>query len=125
MADCLEDDPDKRPNFEELDTRLKRIDAETSQDTTKTSTVPLFDIFPRHVAQALKEGRKVEPEHHDAVTIVFSDIVGLTEISSSLEPRKIADLLARLYTKLDALSSQFDVFKVESIGDTYMLLPTS
>jgi len=79
--------------------------------------VSLFDIFPRHIAQALKDGRPVEPESHDSVTIIFSDIVGFTEISSSLEPRQVADLLGRLYTKLDALCGKFDVFKVETIGD--------
>ena len=80
----------------------------------------LYDIFPKHIADALQAGRPVEAEHHDMVTIFFSDIVGFTEISSSLEPRQIADMLGRLYTKFDALSSKFDVFKVETIGDAYM-----
>ena len=56
MSDCLEDDPDKRPDFEELDTRLKRIDAESaaSAPSKKGSSLSLFDIFPRHIAEALR-----------------------------------------------------------------------
>ena len=46
------------------------------------------------------------------VTIFFSDIVGFTTISSELPPKKIADLLDRLYTKFDALSLKHDIFKV-------------
>jgi serine/threonine protein kinase len=116
MRDCVEEDQEKRPTFEELDMRIKRIDAESAEagsTTTKNkSQVSLFDIFPRHIAEALRDGRKVEAEHKDCVTIFFSDIVGFTVISSELEPRKIADMLGRLYTKFDDLSGKYDVFKV-------------
>ena len=33
MIDCLEDDPERRPVCDELDTRLKRIDAEAMNST--------------------------------------------------------------------------------------------
>eukprot|EP00980_Cylindrotheca_fusiformis_P013261 scaffold3373_cov137-Cylindrotheca_fusiformis.AAC.21 len=80
----------------------------------------LFSVFPRHIAEALRAGRKVEPENHEIVTIFFSDIVGFTDISSNLDPLKISDLLDRLYHSFDALSHYHDVFKVETIGDAYM-----
>ena len=80
----------------------------------------LYDVFPKHVAEALREGRKVEPENHECVTIFFSDIVGFTSISSELDPLKISDMLDRLYNAFDALSRYHDVFKVETIGDAYM-----
>ena len=62
----------------------------------------------------------MEAEHRDCVTIFFSDIVNFTSISSDLPPRKVADLLDRLYTKFDALSNAHEIFKVETIGDAYM-----
>ena len=117
MADCLEDDAEMRPTFEELDLRVKRIDSETDnegQGSKTTSSISLFDIFPRHIAEALRDGRTVESEHRDCVTIYFSDIVGFTNISSELPPRKIASMLDRLYTKFDALSQKHDIFKVRS-----------
>ena len=119
MDDCLEEEPDKRPTFEELDLRVKRIDAESVVAGTPTNTksaVSLFDIFPRHIAEALRDGRSVEPEHRECVTIFFSDIVGFTDISSELDPRKVANMLDRLYSKFDALSSKHDIFKLETIG---------
>jgi serine/threonine protein kinase len=86
MDDCVEDEADQRPTFQEVDSRLTRIDAETADVgqtcLTKVSTVSLFDIFPRHIAEALRDGRAVDAEHRDSVTIFFSDIVGFTTISS-------------------------------------------
>jgi len=120
MQDCVEEDPDKRPSFEELDLRVKRIDAESAvegqSNSNKSSSVSLFDIFPRHIAEALRDGRSVEPEHRNCVTIFFSDIVGFTNISSELEPQKIAAMLDRLYSKFDDLSHKHDIFKLETIG---------
>ena len=129
MADCTVADPEERPTFEELDKRLKRIDISAvgdlasgfmgagKRDRTKVS---LIDIFPKHIAEALRDGKEVEPEHRDCVTIFFSDIVGFTNLSSTLEPRKVARMLDALYHKFDSLSEKHDIFKVETIGDAYM-----
>lgn len=84
----------------------------------------LFEVFPKHIAEALRSGRKVEPENHECVTIFFSDIVGFTNISSELDPLKISDLLDRLYNSFDALSIYHNVFKVETIGDAYVSAST-
>jgi class 3 adenylate cyclase len=80
----------------------------------------LFSVFPRHIAEDLRAGRKVEPQNHEIVTIFFSDIVGFTDISSKMDALKISDMLDRLYHSFDALSHYHDVFKVETIGDAYM-----
>ena len=91
MEDCLQEDPEMRPSFEEIDLRLKRIDAETATPLghKAKAQVSLFDMFPRHIAEALRDGRKVEAEQRDRVTIFFSDIVGFTDISATVEPRKV------------------------------------
>jgi hypothetical protein len=80
---------------------------------TKTDEL-LYSVFPKHVADALRNGQKVAPENHDLVTIFFSDIVGFTDISTKLDPLKISELLDRLYNSFDALSEYHDVFKVET-----------
>ncbi|CAB9519143.1 Receptor-type guanylate cyclase gcy [Seminavis robusta] len=132
MCDCIVADPTERPTFEELDKRLQRIDVRKMKENgfrgsasrqsygRDRTTVSLFDIFPKHIAEALRDGREVKPEHRDMVTIFFSDIVGFTDISATLEPRKVASMLDRFYHKLDSLSNMHDVFKVETIGDAYM-----
>lgn len=119
MKDCLAEDPEKRPLFEEIDTRLRRMDEKdvATGEATVSTKVSLFDIFPRHIAEALREGRKVEAEHRECVTIFFSDIIDFTSMSSKLSPRKVADLLDRLYSKLDALADTYEVFKVSCVKD--------
>eukprot|EP00240_Pyramimonas_obovata_P000077 CAMPEP_0118924910 /NCGR_PEP_ID=MMETSP1169-20130426/2840_1 /TAXON_ID=36882 /ORGANISM="Pyramimonas obovata, Strain CCMP722" /LENGTH=1153 /DNA_ID=CAMNT_0006866059 /DNA_START=133 /DNA_END=3590 /DNA_ORIENTATION=- len=80
----------------------------------------LHDVFPKHIADQLKEGKKVEPQQHSAVTIFFSDIVGFTDISKQLEPIQVMKMLDRLYNKFDTVARKHGVFKVETIGDAYM-----
>eukprot|EP00980_Cylindrotheca_fusiformis_P024976 scaffold12839_cov119-Cylindrotheca_fusiformis.AAC.2 len=129
MKDAIQDHADSRPSFKEIQKRLKRMDIEdlrtaaghfSSLHFSTSTSISLFDIFPKHVAQALREGRAVEPEHRDMVTVFFSGIVGHAQLSANLPPRKLAILLNRLYTKFDALSQKHDVFRVETIGDAYM-----
>ena len=74
MAECLVDDASKRPTFEELDIRLQRLAAEnvdpaesyqsmqiTKQEHHNTEQI-FYDQFPPTFAEALRQGRKVEPE---------------------------------------------------------------
>jgi len=54
------------------------------------------------------------------VSIFFADIVGFTTICSRSTPREICEMLDELYTVMDCVSSAFDVYKIETVGDSYM-----
>lgn len=133
MNDCLVVSPDERPQLEEIASRLKRLDIDnvepgnlyTSKQAKKLEEAEknyslLLEVFPKHIAEALRDGRKVEPEQHECVTIYFSDIVGFTTISSALSPVKVSDMLDRLYLAFDDLSHKHGVWKIETIGDAWM-----
>ena len=124
IKSCLVDDSNERPNTQDVDLYLKELDVtmveprqqaihshQTKKEGNAQSEALLFEVFPKHVAEALQAGRKVEPEQREMVTIFFSDIVGFTDISAMLPPLKISDLLDRLYNKFDELSLQHDLFK--------------
>ncbi|CAF1608065.1 unnamed protein product [Adineta ricciae] len=82
----------------------------------------LHEILPPCVAKDLINGRKAPAEHYESVTVYFSDIVGFTVIASTCTPNETCDMLNRLYSIFDSLLENFDVYKVETIGDAYMVV---
>ena len=53
-------------------------------------------------------------------TVIFADIVGFTDWCSSREPSQVFYLLETLFGGFDALAKIHGVFKIETIGDSYV-----
>ncbi|XP_060092617.1 guanylate cyclase soluble subunit beta-2-like [Heteronotia binoei] len=102
---------------EELRILSKNLDAEK-----KKSEALLYSMLPKHVANQLKEGHKVEAGDFSSCTILFSDVVTFTNICSVCEPIQIVKMLNSMYSKFDRLTSVHGVYKVETIGDAYMVV---
>uniref|UniRef100_A0A1I8PTX7 Guanylate cyclase n=1 Tax=Stomoxys calcitrans TaxID=35570 RepID=A0A1I8PTX7_STOCA len=151
MRQCWAEQPEMRPDFNSVYERFKLLNhgrkvnfvdtmfqmlekysnnleelirERTDQlDMERKKTEQLLNrMLPNSVAEKLKMGLAVEPEEFSDVTIYFSDIVGFTTIAAHCTPVQVVDLLNDLYTIFDATINAYNVYKVETIGDAYMVV---
>uniref|UniRef100_A0A668VZU5 Guanylate cyclase n=1 Tax=Oreochromis aureus TaxID=47969 RepID=A0A668VZU5_OREAU len=150
MKQAWSEEPERRPTFDDIfkqfksitkgkktniiDSMLRMLEQYSSnlEDLIRERTEELeverqktdnlvAQMLPKSVAQALKTGKPVKPEHFNEITLYFSDIVGFSTISSLSEPIEVVNLLNDLYSLFDAIILLHDVYKVETIGDAYMV----
>ncbi|XP_062048275.1 atrial natriuretic peptide receptor 1 isoform X3 [Lepus europaeus] len=151
MQRCWAEDPQERPPFQQIRLTLRKFNRENSSnildnllsrmeqyannleelveertqaylEEKRKAEALLYQILPHSVAEQLKRGETVQAEAFDSVTIYFSDIVGFTALSAESTPMQVVTLLNDLYTCFDAVIDNFDVYKVETIGDAYMVV---
>jgi adenylate cyclase len=81
----------------------------------------LANILPEAIAERLKErpGERVADSVDDA-SVLFSDLVGFTELAQRLGAARAVALLDQVVTEFDRLAAAHGVEKIKTTGDGYM-----
>ena len=80
----------------------------------------MLNILPRPIAERLKRGEKNISGSYPDVTILFSDLVGFTKMSSKTTATELVKLLNDLFTRFDVRAEALGLEKIKTIGDAYM-----
>ena len=81
----------------------------------------LLNVLPADVAQRLQSDPNSIADHFDEASILFADVVDFTPLSDRLDAREVVGLLDRLFTSFDELVDRYEVEKIKTIGDCYMV----
>ena len=138
--DGEDDDDDDDDESETLETTIlqssvkKLVEAidMSRRDAMKQKSIAdslLYSMVPKTIAKQLKAWRwwespsdKVIADAFSEVTILFTDIVGFTRLSARISAEEVVAHLNNMYSMFDAITEKHGLYKVETIGDCYMLV---
>lgn len=82
----------------------------------------LLNILPGSIADRLKSGETLIADIHEEVTILFADIVGFTKLSAEHSAVTIVQILNTMFSIFDRLCERYQLEKIKTIGDAYMVV---
>ena len=120
-----------RPAVKKINEALTAL-AKSLQETQETATKLaseqeksehlLLNILPETIAERLKEKPSAIADGFAEVTVLFADIVGFTQLSTTVSPQELVALLNRIFSAFDYLAEKHDLEKIKTIGDAYMVV---
>lgn len=100
--------------------RLGFLHKQQIEEERARSDALLLNILPAPIAERLKREQGPIAERFDDASVLFADIVGFTELSSTLDAEELVGLLNRVFCEFDEIAAQKGLEKIKTIGDSYM-----
>jgi guanylate cyclase len=94
--------------------RLLHLEQEKSENL-------LLNVLPKEIAPILKSGKGIIADHYSSASVLFADIVGFTPLSNEMAPEEMVELLNKFFMKFDSLVEKYNLEKIRTIGDNYMV----
>lgn len=82
----------------------------------------LLNILPREISTRLKSGEELIADSHAEVTILFADLSGFTALSRTMTASRLVEILNSIFCEFDRIMQRFEVEKIKTIGDCYMVV---
>jgi adenylate cyclase len=80
----------------------------------------LRNILPRSIIARMHGGEAPIADRFPDVSILFSDIVGFTRLSTRRSASDVVALLNAIFSAVDHLAIEYGIEKIKTIGDAYM-----
>ncbi len=106
--------------FRDVTERI-RIQQELQVEKDRSESL-LLNMLPEAIAKKLKHSRASMADGFEEVSVLFADIVGFTELSNSLSPTEVVELLNQIFSMFDDLCDRHKLEKIKTIGDAYMVV---
>ena len=81
----------------------------------------LLNVLPDYVVKELKQKNSVTIKTHKNASVMFIDIVGFSKIAEVTEPKYLVSKLNELFTEFDGIIEKYDLEKIKTIGDAYLV----
>jgi adenylate cyclase len=94
--------------------QLLRLERERSESL-------LLNILPKDIADVLKVKSRTIAHQFDEASILFADVADFTPMSADLTPVELVELLTEVFEYFDKLVEKYDLEKIKTIGDCYMV----
>ncbi len=94
----------------------------TAQLEHEKSQKLLRNILPLSVIEKLRDNPDTIAENFEECTVLFSDIVGFTEMSRKMSAYSLVSLLNEVFSSFDDLAEKHNLEKIKTIGDAYMVV---
>jgi guanylate cyclase len=85
------------------------------------SEMLLLNILPKEISKTLKAGSRTIADQYKAVSILFADVVEFSPMAAKMTPLELVDLLNEVFQCFDGLVEKYDLEKIKTIGDCYMV----
>lgn len=116
-----------------MESQERRRAEESLRYEQKKSERLLLNVLPPEIAERLKSVQSMTKVHlkssgtiiadsFDEVTVLFADIVNFTEYAASISASELVNVLNEIFSEFDHLVEQYELEKIKTIGDSYMVV---
>ena len=81
----------------------------------------LLSGLPTEISEGLKNTNRSIAQRHEAMSVLFSDVVGSTFLTVEYEPGLMVEILNVVFPFFDTLTDKYGLEKIRTIGDNYMV----
>jgi class 3 adenylate cyclase len=110
---------DLTTSFNEM-SRSLRVKEDLLAEQRKENDRLLLSLMPEAVAERYRQGEEVVAQDHSDVSVIYADIIGLDELSTTLSGEDLLEVMNRLVRQFDSAAEALGVERVRTLRSGYL-----